>query len=211
MRAGVTGYSVGLYGTWYANDENKTGTYLDSWILYNWFNNKVYGQGLASEKYDSDGITASVEGGYSFLMGERSDGRSTYWLQPKAQLTWMGVKADTHTEANGTRVEGKGDGNLQTRLGMKAFIKGHSAVDEGKEREFQPFVEANWIYNTRSYGVAMNGVTNYQAGTRNIGELKAGVEGQIGKNLHIWGNVAQQIGDKGYSDTQGMLGIKYAF
>lgn len=210
-RGQVTGYSVGLYGTWYANDEHKTGTYLDSWILYNWFNNKVYGQGLANEKYDSDGITASVEGGYSFLMGERSDGRSTYWLQPKAQLTWMGVKADTHTEANGTRVEGKGDGNLQTRLGMKAFIKGHSAADEGKGREFQPFVEANWIYNTRSYGIAMNGVTNYQAGTRNIGELKAGVEGQIGRNLHIWGNVAQQIGDKGYSDTQGMLGIKYAF
>lgn len=210
-RGQVTGYSVGLYGTWYANDEHKTGTYLDSWILYNWFNNKVYGQGLANEKYDSDGITASVEGGYSFLMGERSDGRSTYWLQPKAQLTWMGVKADTHTEANGTRVEGKGDGNLQTRLGMKAFIKGHSAADKGKGREFQPFVEANWIYNTRSYGVAMNGVTNYQAGTRNIGELKAGVEGQIGRNLHIWGNVAQQIGDKGYSDTQGMLGIKYAF
>lgn len=210
-RGQVTGYSAGLYGTWYANEADKTGTYLDSWILYNWFNNKVNGQGLAGEEYDSDGITASVEGGYSFLMGERSDGRSTYWLQPKAQLTWMDVKADTHTEANGSRVEGKGDGNLQTRLGLKAFIKGHSALDEGKAREFQPFVEANWIYNSQSYGVAMNGVTNYQAGTRNIGELKAGVEGQIGKNLHIWGNVAQQVGDKGYSDTQGMLGVKYAF
>lgn len=210
-RGQVTGYSAGLYGTWYANDADKTGSYLDSWILYNWFNNKVYGQGLASEKYDSDGITASVEGGYSFLMGERNDGRSTYWLQPKAQLTWMDVQADTHREANGTRVKGKGDGNLQTRLGLKAFIKGHSAIDEGKGREFQPFVEANWIYNTQSYGVTMNGVTNYQAGTRNIGELKAGVEGQLGKNLHLWGNVAQQIGDKGYSDTQGMLGVKYAF
>ena len=31
-RGQVTGYSVGLYGTWYANDEHKTGTYLDSWI-----------------------------------------------------------------------------------------------------------------------------------------------------------------------------------
>lgn len=210
-RGQVTGYSAGIYGTWYANEADKTGSYLDSWILYNWFNNKVYGERLASEKYDSDGITASVEGGYSFLMGERRDGRSTYWLQPKAQLTWMGVQADNHTEANGTRVKGKGDGNLQTRLGLKAFIKGYSAIDEGKEREFQPFVETNWIYNTRSYGVVMNGVTNYQAGTRNIGELKAGVEGQLGKNLHLWGNVAQQIGDKGYSDTQGMLGMKYAF
>nr|WP_223878896.1 autotransporter outer membrane beta-barrel domain-containing protein [Kluyvera genomosp. 2] len=210
-RGQVTGYSVGLYGTWYANEADKTGTYVDTWFLYNWFNNKVYGQQLATEKYDSDGITASIEGGYSYLMGERSDGRSTYWIQPKAQLTWMDVQADTHTEANGTRVKGKNDGNLQTRLGVKAFIKGHNAIDDGKNREFQPFVEANWIYNSQSYGVAMNGVYNYQAGTRNIGELKAGVEGQLGNNLHIWGNVAQQIGDKGYSDTQGMLGIKYAF
>lgn len=123
----------------------------------------------------------------------------------------MDVQADSLTEANGTRVKSQNDGNLQTRLGVKAFIKGHSAIDDGKEREFQPFVEANWIYNTQSSGVTMNGISNYQAGTRNIGELKAGVEGQLGKNLHLWGNVAQQVGDKGYSDTQGMLGIKYAF
>lgn len=210
-RGQVTGYSVGGYVTWYANDADKTGTYLDSWVLYNWFDNKVYGDKLATEKYDSDGITASIEGGYSFLMAERNEGRQTYWLQPKAQLTWMDVQADTHTEANGTRVKSSNDGNLQTRLGLKAFIKGHHAMDDGKEREFQPFVEANWIYNTQSYGVAMNGVSNYQAGTRNIGELKVGVEGQLGKNLHLWGNVAQQVGDKGYSDTQGMLGVKYAF
>lgn len=210
-RGQVTGYSAGVYGTWYANDAEKTGTYLDSWVLYNWFNNKVYGDKLATEKYDSDGITASVEGGYSFLMAQRDDGRSAYWIQPKAQLTWMDVQADSLTEANGTRVKSKNDGNLQTRLGVKAFIKGHSAIDDGKEREFQPFVEANWIYNTQSSGVTMNGISNYQAGTRNIGELKAGVEGQLGKNLHLWGNVAQQVGNKGYSDTQGMLGIKYAF
>ncbi|MGS9169598.1 autotransporter outer membrane beta-barrel domain-containing protein, partial [Salmonella enterica subsp. enterica serovar Infantis] len=28
---------------------------------------------------------------------------------------------------------------------------------------------------------------------------------------NVWGNVAQQVGDTGYSDTQGMLGIKYSF
>ncbi|WP_375338878.1 autotransporter outer membrane beta-barrel domain-containing protein, partial [Escherichia coli] len=27
----------------------------------------------------------------------------------------------------------------------------------------------------------------------------------------IWGNVGVQAGDKGYSDTQAMLGIKYTF
>jgi autotransporter family porin len=48
-------------------------------------------------------------------------------------------------------------------------------------------------------------------GNRNIGELKVGVEGQLSQRLQLWGNVAQQIGDNGYSDTQGMLGIKYSF
>jgi len=48
-------------------------------------------------------------------------------------------------------------------------------------------------------------------GTRNIGEIKAGVEGQINTNLNLWGNVAQQLGDAGYSDTQAVLGIKYLF
>lgn len=42
-RGQVTGYSVGLYGTWYANDADKTGTYVDTWMLYNWFDNKVMG------------------------------------------------------------------------------------------------------------------------------------------------------------------------
>lgn len=210
-RGQVNGYSVGVYGTWYANDEEKTGSYLDSWVLYNWFKNSVTGQGLASEKYSSAGFTASVEGGYSYLMGQRQDGRSSWWLQPKAQLTWMGVQADNHTETNGTRVKGKNNGNLQTRLGMRAYIKGHNAIDDDKTREFQPFVEANWIHNSGSYGVSMNGVTSRQQGTRNLGELKAGVEGQLNQNLHLWGNVAQQVGDKGYSDTQGMVGIKYAF
>ncbi|ENC3008167.1 autotransporter outer membrane beta-barrel domain-containing protein [Escherichia albertii] len=27
----------------------------------------------------------------------------------------------------------------------------------------------------------------------------------------MWGNVGVQIGDKGYSDTQGMLGVKYSW
>nr|WP_261370727.1 autotransporter outer membrane beta-barrel domain-containing protein [Yersinia massiliensis] len=44
-----------------------------------------------------------------------------------------------------------------------------------------------------------------------MGELKVGVEGQINKKLNVWGNVGQQVGNKGYSDTAVMLGIKYNF
>lgn len=208
-RGQVTGYSVGLYGTWYANDADKTGTYVDTWALYNWFDNKVMGQEQAAEKYKSSGITASFEAGYSFKLGESE--RNSYWLQPKAQVVWMDVQADSHREANGTRVKDNTDGNLMTRLGVKAFINGHNAIDDGKSREFQPFVEANWIHNTQTTSVKMDDVSNDMRGTKNIGELKVGVEGQITPRLNVWSNVAQQVGDKGYSDTRGMLGVKYNF
>ncbi|QBH98158.1 autotransporter outer membrane beta-barrel domain-containing protein [Limnobaculum zhutongyuii] len=58
----VDGYSVGLYGTWYANEADKTGTYVDTWMLYNWFDNEVNGEQLKKESYKSRGITASIEG-----------------------------------------------------------------------------------------------------------------------------------------------------
>ncbi|RSB19870.1 autotransporter outer membrane beta-barrel domain-containing protein [Citrobacter farmeri] len=209
-RGEISGYSAGLYGTWYANNADKTGAYVDGWMLYNWFDNTVSGQGLASEKYDSDGITASVETGYTWKLAEFSE-RNALYIQPKVQVTWMDVQADTHIEKNGTRVVDKTDGNLQTRLGVKAYLQGHNAMDDGKDRTFQPFVEANWIHNTQNYSVQMDDINNDVKGSRNIAELKAGVEGQLTKNVTLWGNVAQQIGDNGYSDTQGMLGLKYSF
>ncbi|HEN3278946.1 TPA: autotransporter outer membrane beta-barrel domain-containing protein [Yersinia enterocolitica] len=207
----VDGYTAGVYSTWYANDEDKSGVYVDGWAQYSWFNNTVKGEGLATEEYKSKGITASVESGYTFKLGENKSKNETYFIQPKAQITWMGVKADEHREANGTQVSGEGDGNIQTRLGVRSYMKGHHAIDNDKDREFQPFVEANWIHNTKDFGTSMNSVDVKQAGTKNIGELKLGVEGQLNKQLNVWGNVGQQLGDKGYSDTAVMLGVKYHF
>lgn len=210
-RGVVEGYSAGLYGTWYQNDTDKTGLYVDSWAQYSWFKNTVNGEGLSGEKYDSEGVTASIESGYTFLLGQNAASTQTYFIQPKAQVTWMGVKADTHTESDGTVVSGDGDGNVQTRLGVKAYINGHSKLDEGRDRTFQPFVEVNWVHNTQDFGSQLNGVLVKQDGAANIGEMKVGVEGQLSKRFGLWGNVVQQVGDKGYSDTSAMLGGKYSF
>lgn len=206
----INGYSLGIYGTWLQDNEAKTGAWLDTWLLYNWFDNTVSGKSAGSESYKSKGFTASVEGGYTWKLGDR-DERTAYYIQPKAQAIWMGVKADDLTESNGTRVTGEGDGNIQTRLGARAFIKGHSTLDDGKERTFEPFIEANWIHNTETFGATLNGVRVNQAGTRNIGELKVGVDGQLSRNVNLWGNVAQQVGDDGYSDSSAMLGLKVSF
>jgi autotransporter family porin len=210
----VDGYSVGLYGTWYQNDVNKEGAYIDSWVIYNWFDNEVKGQEINSESYKSRGVVASIESGYSFKINEyhtRTGMLNSVWLQPQAQVTWIGVSADDHTEYNGTHVKSTGNDNIQTRLGMRAYLQGHSVQDEGKNRDFEPFVEANWIYNRKQYGVSMNDEKYSGMGARNVGELKLGVEAKVDNNLHLWGNVAQQMGGAGYNDTQGVFGVKYAF
>lgn len=208
-KGSVNGYSVGLYGTWYANSVDKSGSYLDSWVQYGWFDNEVNGERLAAEKYKSSGVTASLEGGYSIKLADSE--RSSFWLQPKAQLVWLGVTADSHRENNGSRIKYDTSGNLMTRVGMRAFMNGHSAVDDGKDRTFQPFIEANWIHNTEDYSVEMDNRKSSQSGAKNIGEAKIGVEGQVSKRLNLWGNVSQQIGNDSYSDTQAMLGAKYSF
>ncbi|WP_438442958.1 autotransporter outer membrane beta-barrel domain-containing protein [Kluyvera georgiana] len=210
----INGYSAGLYGTWYANNKDNTGLYVDTWALYNWFDNEVKGDELSSESYKSNGVTASVETGYTFHPGSYTTNYgmvNNFYIQPQAQVTWMGVEADDHTESNGTRVSGKGGNNIQTRLGVRFFINGKSRIDEGTEREFEPFIETNWIYNTKTYGTAMNGESDYMSGTRNVGELKVGVESKITNTVNLWGSVAQRIGDTGYSDTQGLVGVKYMF
>lgn len=206
----VHGYSTGVYATWLQDNADKTGAYVDSWMLYNWFDNSVKGDGIAEESYKSKGITASVEAGYSFKVAEMSE-RSSVYLQPKAQATWMGVKAKDHQEQNGTRVVGQGDNNLQTRLGVRAYIKGHNAIDDGKNRTFEPFIEANWVHNTETFGSNMNGISVQQAGARNLGEVKVGVDAKLNKTVNLWGNMGQQMGDKGYSDTSAMVGVKVNF
>lgn len=210
----ISGYSAGLYATWYQNDANKTGAYVDSWALYNWFDNSVSSDNRSADDYDSRGVTASVEGGYTFEAGTCSGSEgtlNTWYVQPQAQITWMGVKDSDHARKDGTRIETEGDGNVQTRLGVKTYLNSHHQRDDGKQREFQPYIEANWINNSEVYAVKMNGQTVSRDGARNLGEVRTGVEAKVNNNLSLWGNVGVQLGDKGYSDTQGMLGVKYSW
>ncbi len=186
----ISGYSAGLYATWYQNDANKTGAYVDSWALYNWFDNSVSSDNRSADDYDSRGVTASVEGGYTFEAGTFSGSEetlNTWYVQPQAQITWMGVKDSDHTRKDGTRIETEGDGNVQTRLGVKTYLNSHHQRDDGKQREFQPYIEANWINNSKVYAVKMNGQTVGREGARNLGEVRTGVEAKVNNNLSLWG------------------------
>ena len=210
-KADITGYNLGLYGTWYANEEDRSGLYTDTWIMYSWFDNEVHGEELAKEKYSSKGITASIETGYNFKIASNNSHKKAYYIQPKAQMIYMGVKTKDHKEVNGTFVENKGDGNIQTHLGVKIYATHFSSSDKNKQKEYQPFAELNWIHNKKDFSVVMDGVKNNLEGTKNIGEAKLGMEVKINSNLNAWGSVAHQWGEKGYRDSRVAIGLKYSF
>ena len=210
----ISGYSTGIYGTYFQNEKEQNGLYIDSWLQYSWFNNEVMGDQLADEKYHSNGLTASLESGYTIPVGsadiQRDNLFNQFYIQPKAQVIWMGVKANEHREDNGTLVKGVGNNNLQSRLGVRAVMNAKSK-DKDAILQFQPFIEVNWVHNTKDFGVRMDGQTVLSHGSRNVAEVKTGLDGKISQNMNIWANVSYQSGSKGYKDTQGMLGVKYTF
>ncbi len=213
-RGTVSGYAAGLYGTWFSDENTRNGLYVDSSVQYGWFDNTVKGEGLAGEKYNSNGLMASLETGYvdpAFSWKADNGTDNTLYLRPQAQVAWSGVKADNHTERNGTVVKSAGTDNVQTRLGLRVSMTGQSSLDKGSARKFEPYAEVNWLWNSEQYGVTMGDASNHLKGSRSVAELKAGVEGRITDNLGLWGNVAQQVGGHSYSDTQGMVGVKYTF
>ncbi|KAA8727178.1 autotransporter outer membrane beta-barrel domain-containing protein [Ewingella americana] len=203
----VNGYSVGLYSTWYQNAATQTGMYLDSWAQYSWFNNSVKGDDLPQESYKSKGVSASVESGYRWKVGEDS-AKNSYFIEPNAQFVWSNIKADDLTESNGTQVSSQGSGNLQSRVGVRASMKTHS---EKQQASFQPYIEANWISNTQNAGATLNDVSIEQRGGKNIAEVRAGVDGKVSERVNLWGNIGQQMGSESYRDSSAMVGVKVSF
>lgn len=213
-KGSVRGYSAGLYATWFADDISKKGAYIDAWAQYSWFKNSVKGDELAYESYSAKGATVSLEAGYGFALNKSfglEAAKYTWIFQPQAQAIWMGVDHNAHTEANGSRIENDANNNIQTRLGFRSFIRTQEKNSGPHGDDFEPFVEMNWIHNSKDFAVSMNGVKVEQDGARNLGEIKLGVNGNLNSAASVWGNVGVQLGDNGYNDTAVMVGLKYKF
>ncbi|MFV3412787.1 autotransporter outer membrane beta-barrel domain-containing protein [Pseudomonas nitroreducens] len=208
-RGEIDGYSLGVYGTWYENKEDENGAYVDSWVLYNEFDADVKGDQLAKESYDLKGITASIEAGKTFEVAKTES--ASYYVQPQAQVVYMGVKADSHREANGTKVTGKGDGNVMTRLGARAAVRSNQAGGFANTYGVEPYVETNWIHNSKDFGAKMGSSKFEMDGASDIFEVKLGATSKVNSRVNVWGEVGHQFGDNGYRDQAVTVGFKVNF
>lgn len=205
----VEGYSAGAYATWYQNGKSHDGVYVDTWMQYSWLKASQQADQTQAQHYDINGMSASAESGYRMPVYQTHAGQVV--ITPQAQVIWDGQKADELHDESGTRIQSAGNDAIHSRVGVRVAHEGVSTQDIGKDKLFTVYSEVNWLYSTKQAGSSMDDVTVSQAGSRNAGEVKLGVEGKLNKNLNLWSNVGQQIGGAGYNDSQLTIGIKYGF
>ena len=201
----VDGYSVGVYGTWFADASKPTGLYVDSWLQYGWYDNTVRGDQLSDEHYSSRSLSASVETGYALDLGHT--GANAWYLEPQAQVIVSQYRMPTHVESNGTEVKINQGQAVTTRLGARAFTR---PLDSSQLR-IQPFVEANWWHNGGIQSMSFNGEKQSANLATDIYELKVGAQAELAKGWTAWGHVGGQQARDDQHQAEAQMGIKYSW
>ncbi|WP_107313789.1 autotransporter outer membrane beta-barrel domain-containing protein [Burkholderia metallica] len=200
-RGSVSGYNVGLYGTWYGSSDILSGPYVDTWFMYGAYANSVGGS-LAADSYRSRTVTGSIETGYSLGFYERGDSR--FFIEPEAQLVVSDYRAAAHRTAGGY-LDGQGSTDVLTRIGVR--VHGITTMPSG--RELRPFVEANWWHGPGSRSLTLDRNAFSFSVPRDRAAFRIGATGQLSKRLAISAAFGVEANLSDYSVVKGELSAKY--
>ncbi|WP_434779143.1 autotransporter outer membrane beta-barrel domain-containing protein [Neisseria sp. Ec49-e6-T10] len=199
----IDGYSVGAYATWYGNEDKPTGPYIDTWAQFGWYDNKIQGNTLKEESFDSKGWTASIEAGYAFILNDRE--KRQWMIEPQAQIAYSAYDIDDHYY-NGMYVHDADANGLITRLGARLYSR-----DKLDGDSIQPFAEINWWHSSAKNSLKFSDTTLDSGEPKNRYELKAGFQGKLSQRWQLWGHAGMQFGENSYKRYEGMVGVKYRF
>ncbi|WP_447944622.1 autotransporter family protein [Stenotrophomonas indicatrix] len=199
-RGKVEGGALGVYSNW-ANDA----MYMDASVQRGQVRNRVQGDGLAEERYDSDIWQSSVEAGYRFDIGQI--GNTALSLQPELQLIYTDAKTDVHTETNGTVVRAQGNNGLSGRAGLR--LQGESRSAAGAS--VSPYLAANWHRDGAGNGIAFDDEVLKAGIPRNRYELSAGARVEFRSGFSAWGGFGVMRGDSEYREATANLSVAYSW
>ena len=199
----LNGYSVGMYLTWFENAADQSGWYTDSWLRWNDFNAKVSGDQLQDEKYHLRGITGAFETGYAWKV--TGNDKTSFWIMPQAQITYLGVTSDDFTEHTGNKITGSGKA-VETRLGVRSYI-----TSLNRDGFIQPYVEFNVKNSSKDQTPQLDGTSVAAIGGKTAFETKVGVEAALTRQASLWVNTSYTTGSHDYQTLQGSVGFKLKF
>lgn len=203
-RGKVSGYSVGVYGTFYQNDSTRLGAYGDVWVQYGQYSNRINSE-LGSASYRSKLWSVSVESGYAFQPFSAESVLGDLVVEPNVQLMYSRYDAKD-AALQGTSMSSGKESNWNARLGVRLY----PMVQAGsKQAGVRPFIEANWLYSGDTPSVQMGSNTLYAQPSRNALELKLGVEGRLSPQVDVSGHLFGQAGQHSQRGYGGMLNVGY--
>ena len=75
----------------------------------------------------------------------------------------------------------------------------------------QPYVEANWLHNTREVCSVLDGTRACLSGERDRTEVLAGVTGQVSPGVSVTAQAGGRFGSQGSRDMSGGLNVSVTF
>lgn len=206
-RTDTDGWMVGAYGGWHQNnpETDRTGLYVAGWVQYANFKADITRSGDPMT-VRAEGILASLEAGWvvkaaEFLMQSGAT-QGAFYIEPHAQVTWSGVDSENLSDKN---MDIYGQHNITTRLGARFTL------ETSGETNFSPYLEANWVHNTKDIGARWGDVTSYEEGADNQVEFKLGAETFFTDAFSGYAQIRANWGGDGYNRQEGSLGLKYRF
>lgn len=189
------GYSLGVTATWLQHGVDRQGVWLDSWLQYAWFDNQVSESQAGEDRYHSNGVLASLEGGYQWPLG------NGFLLEPQAQVIYQGVKQADFTASNHSRVtQAQGD-DVQMRLGLHSEWR----VPSANAPHITPTLDVNYLREPHAAMLDEDGSTLADEAGNTRGEVKMGIQAALSPRMSLRANVAWQKGTQDFSQTAGFL------
>jgi outer membrane autotransporter protein len=201
----LSGFGVGLYGTYHPDLSAQQGFYTDGWMLWNQFDNRVKRSDSPAQTYASKGLTGSIELGYNLKLANR--GRVNTLLQPHVQFVYQNVRPTRSLATEGAQVSLTKGSRLQTTLGIRAS----TIIPTGSATAVSPRLEANWLHTNRGYGVRVDDTRTSMRGARDIAQLKLAVQGQLNPLVSLNVELFHNRGSGGFHDTGGNIGLTYRY
>lgn len=206
--ADIEAWMVGAYAGWNQNDPkvDRSGAYVSGWVQYAHFKGDTMRTNSRTIEAKAEGIAASLEAGWVVKAAEfqmqGGETKGAFYVEPHAQVTWWGADYDDIDEES---IRFEGQHNITTRLGARLTMETSGATN------FSPYLEANWVHNTKDYGAVWNDAESYIEGAGNQAELKFGAETFFTDSFSGYAQIRANWGGDGYNRQEGSLGLKYRF
>ena len=192
----VSGYSFGVYGTWYANKESNLSPYIDGYLTHGRYDNEVTILSNPTNKYKSNATSITLQGGYPIALG------SKVIVEPQAQISYLHYSSNDYIDHTNTRVSNTLKGNVISRVGAYVYAS---------DTRIKPYAAMNlWYDGTRS-AVKYNGVELSSDKKGLILEAKVGFQAKATPDLTFWGEVGIRKGKNNHKEIGGSVGLRYQF